>query len=443
MQQVQHHEILANLIHELKSKISEDALRDWFGSANIIFDDGYILTFPNKFICEWVSNKYLKNINAAAAKIGITLKIGIANALQTDSGSNLLQESPVASIGPAKSKKFNENFTFENFIVGKSNEMAYEAALRIAKSKEIVFNPLFIYADVGLGKTHLMHAVANYRSKNFPKQKIMYLSAEQFMNTFVKAIQQKTVLDFKDQFRSVDLLLIDDFQFLGSKDATQEEFFHTFNTLLENKKQLVISADKPPMSLPGVEARLKSRLGWGLVVDIHTATYELKLGILKNKAEQMHVEIEGHVLAYIAERITTSIRELEGAFTRVVKYAEWTHTPITIELTQKMLHNIAGSQQQQKTPANIVSYMCKAMDISFEEIKSPTRTRKIARGRQKIVYMLRKHTGISYVQIAKLLGNKDHSSIIYAEAQAKKLLKDDIDFAAEISAVEQQLKLNE
>jgi len=437
--QVQHQEILNSLIDELKPKIGEDALRDWFSSASIVYDDGYILTFPNKFVCEWVINKYSKEISVAAAKVGITMKIAIAKDVVDKDAHGIAVATNIAPAAKGPSS-FNENFTFDNFIVGKSNEMAYEAAMRIAKSKEIVFNPLFLYADVGLGKTHLMHAIANYRRAHFPKQKIIYLSAEQFMNTFVKAIQQKTVLDFKEQFRSVDLLLIDDFQFLGSKDATQEEFFHTFNTLLENKKQLVISADKPPASLPGVEARLKSRLGWGLVVDIYPATYELKLGILKSKANQMQIEVEGHVLSYIAEKVTTSIRELEGAFMRVAKYAEWTHTPITIELTEKMLQNIAGAAKT-KSPANIFNYMCKAMDITPQEIQSPTRTRKIARGRQKIVYVLRKHTGISYIQIAKLMGNKDHSSIIYAEAQAKKLLKADPEFEQDIRMIEGGLRL--
>ncbi len=439
MNPVGHQEILKSLIDELKNEIGEETLRDWFSGASIAYNDGYILAFPNQFICEWVKNKYAKNISTAASKIGITLKIEIAK----DDGLTYTSKE-TASTTPVitKTSKFNENFTFDNFVVGKSNEMAYEAALRIAKSKEIAFNPLFLYADVGLGKTHLMHAIANHREKHFPKQKIIYLSAEQFMNTFIKAIQQKTVLDFKDQFRSVDLLLIDDFQFLGSKEATQEEFFHTFNTLLENKKQLVISADKAPASLPGVEARLKSRLGWGLVVDIHPATYELKLGILKTKAQLMKIEVDEHVLSYIAEKVNTSIRELEGAFMRVTKYAEWTNTPITIELTEKMLQNISDSNKP-KSPSNILNYVCKYSEITLEEIQSATRTSKIARARQKAVFLIRKHTGISYIQIAKLLGNKDHSSIIYAENQAKKLLKEESEFESDIATIEKQLKLGQ
>lgn len=427
-------ELLKSLIEELKSKIGEDAIRDWFSNTSIAKDeDEHIFIFPNQFICEWVTNKYFRQIKNAGTKLGINIKIGIAR--------NTQPNITIETTTNIKKQKFNENFSFENFIVGKSNEMAYEAAFRVANSKDIIFNPLFLYADVGLGKTHLMHAIANTRQKKFPKQKIIYMSAEQFMNTFVKAIQQKTTLDFKDQFRSVDLLLIDDFQFLGSKEATQEEFFHTFNTLLENKKQLIISADKPPASLPGVEARLKSRLGWGLVADIHPATYELKLGILKNKADQMNLTIEGHILEYIAEKVTASIRELEGAFMRVVKYAEWMHTPITIELTEKMLYNIAGTPKP-KSPNNIISYICKLSDLTAEEVQSAVRTRKVARTRQKIVYLLRKHTGISYIQIAKLLGNKDHSSIIYAENQAKRLRKIDSEFDEAIIAIEKDLKLN-
>lgn len=424
---LRHQEILKALSEDLRDKIGESALQDWFNSASISYNNGYFLDFPNKFVSEWVANKYSPLINAAAEKIGITLKIGIAGPRIVSASENINKQT-----------KFNEKFTFENFIVGKSNEMAYEAALRVAKSKEITFNPLFIYSDVGLGKTHLMHAIANYKSAHFPKQKIVYLSAEQFMNTFVKAIQQKTTMDFKDQFRSLDLMLIDDFQFLGSKEATQEEFFHTFNTLLENKKQLIISADKPPAALPGVEARLKSRLGWGLVVDIHPATYELKLGILKNKTQTMNVEIDPNILSYIAETINTSIRELEGAFMRVVKYAEWMNTPITLELTEKMLENIASKKP--KNAQEILELMCRLLKISIEDIQGNARTRDIARARQKIVYILRKHTGMAYTQIAKILGGKDHSSIMYAEKQAHKLTKQNLEFSQDISSIESALQ---
>lgn len=430
IQSAHQQEILESLVDDIKPKIGEEAWRDWFSAISVEYteNNGYVLNFPNKFISDWVRNKYSEIIKNAADKIGISIKLGINE-----------ENTHIKTIKEDQASLFNENFTFEHFIVGKSNEMAYEAALRVAKSKKIAFNPLFIYGDVGVGKTHLMHSIANYRSEHFPNHRILYLSAEQFMNTFVRAIQKKTILEFKDEFRSVDLLLVDDFQFLGSKDATQEEFFHTFNALLESKKQLVISADKPPHSLPGVEARLKSRLGWGLVVDIHPATYELKLGILHSKAEQLHLKIDGHVLSYIAENAGGSIRELEGAFTRVIKYAEWMNAPITIELAQKMLQNI--STVKPKHGQEMLEIMCKLMEITIEDIQSKSRNRPIARARQKVVYILREHLGISYVQIAKMLGGKDHSSIIYSESQARKLKEEDSEFAADIANLEKQLNL--
>jgi len=420
-------EILDAFVEEIKPIVGENAWKDWFGSFSIVYDDGYVLAFPNKFVSEWVGNKYASAIKEFASKIGITLRIGIIEDLRNK------PDAPKTSI-------FNENFTFESFIVGKSNEMAYEAALRVAKSKKISFNPLFIYGDVGVGKTHLMNSIANYRTYNFDNQKVLYLSAEQFMNTFIRSLQKKTVLDFKDEFRSVDVLLIDDFQFLASKDATQEEFFHTFNSLLENKKQIVISADKPPNSLPGVEARLKSRLGWGLVVDIHPATFELKLGILQSKVAQQNLKIEDNILAYIAEQVGGSIRELEGALTRIIKYAEWmNNAPITMHLAQKILENISSIKP--KNPKELIEIICRILEIPVTDITGKARNRQIARARQKIVYILREHTTSSYVQIAKLLGGKDHSSIIYAESQAKKLQKEDTQFASDLLELEKRLSL--
>lgn len=420
-----HNEILSALLTDIKPKIGEDAFKDWFGGADIQYNNGYVLVFPNKFVSEWVGNHYLGYINESAEKIGISIKIGIIN-----------QQIEVQK--EKSNQKFSEDYTFENFVVGKSNEMAYEAAKRIASNTQIVFNPLFIYGNVGLGKTHLMNAIAHYRAKQFPEQKIAYLSAEKFMTSFIKAIQQKSVMGFKDEFRSVDMLLIDDFQFLGSKEATQEEFFHTFNILLEQKKQLIISADQPPSSLPGVEARLSSRLGWGLVVDIHPPTFELRVSILKAKAEKLGVEIEEEIIHYIAEISRNSIRELEGALIRVVKQSEWMNIPLTLTLAETVLQNFQNSKP--KNAEEILKKMCKLMEMELETLQGSSRQRPIVRARQKAVYLLRSLTGISYTQIAKMIGNKDHTSIMYAETQAKKLKKEDPIFQSEIEKLEKELK---
>lgn len=413
-------DLLTSITNYIRTQIGENNFRDWFSRIYITHEDGYKLNFPNKFVLEWVNNHYLHLIEQASEKIGIEIK--------TQLSSNTGQINECAQLS-----SFNNEFTFENFIVANSNEMAYEACKKIAENEEITFNPLFIYGNVGLGKTHLMHSIANYKQKHFPKKKVVYLSSEQFMNQFINALRNKTIMLFKEEFRSADILLIDDFQFLGKKEATQEEFFHTFNSLLEQKKQLIISADQPPHTLPGVESRLKSRLGWGLVVDIHPATYELKVSILQAKANKLNLHIESDILGLIAQKIHSSIRELEGAFLRVTKYAEWMKKPITSNLVHTILNNVY--ENKPKSTQEILAILCDKINFNLEELKSSARNRKTARARQKVVYLLRQSTGASYVQIAKLLGGKDHTSIIYAENKAKDLIKNDPDFATEIESL--------
>jgi chromosomal replication initiator protein len=422
-------DLLISLLEDIKPKIGESSLRDWFSQAYIKYENGYILVFPNDFIANWVRSNYIPQINESAKKIGIDIKIS------SEDQSNITEKPQISRA----QTNFNDRFTFDSFVVGNSNQMAYESALRVAQSKEITFNPLFIHGDVGLGKTHLMHAIANFRAAHFPDQRITYLSAEQFMNLFIRAIQERTVMNFKDEFRSADMLMIDDFQFLGSKEATQEEFFHTLNALLDQKKQLVISADQSPSSLPGVAARLKSRLGWGLVVDIHPATFELRVGILRNKAKSIGAEhISEDIINFIASKVENSIRELEGALIRVIKYSEWMKQPLTIELASSMLKGITSNTST--NTEEMLLTMCRHMEIDISIIKGSGRSREIARARQKAVYILRSLGGVSYVQIAKMMGNKDHSSIIYAESQAKKLKQTDPVFAKQLKNLEDSLK---
>lgn len=418
-------QISNELFEFLRTKIGDNSFRDWFKNTKIIYNDGYKLAVPNSFVYNWIKNNYDNYIQEAAKKIGIEIQIAI--------DQNLIIEAKEEQAEIQTIQEFDNKFSFENFIVGESNQIAYEACYRIATSNEIIFNPLFIYAPVGLGKTHLMNAIVNYKRQKFPQQKIAYLSAEQFMNHFVKAIQTKNTMSFKDDFRSVDVLLIDDFQFLGKKDATQVEFFHTFNTLLEQKKQLIISADVAPNLLPGVESRLKSRLGWGMVVDIHPANYELRLSIVKNKIENLKLNLPDDAAALIAKKVDSSIRELEGAFLRITKYSEWLKVPITTDLVETVLRDISPTGK--KSPEEMIKEICDFLNVSVEELKGGNRSRNLVRARQKIVFILRSVGKLSYVQIAKLIGNKDHTTIIYAETQAKKFIKEDNAFASEIETL--------
>jgi chromosomal replication initiator protein len=418
----EHQEILSSLTADLKPKVGESAWRDWFANATISYKDGYHINFPNDFVSNWVKSKYFDVIKNAATKIGIDLQI-------TSNATDAIQHS-IQLV-----KKFTSNFTFDNFIVGKPNVIAYEAAKKIAFDTSISFNPLFIHSPVGLGKTHLLHAIVQQRTKLFPNDKVLYLSAEQFMNRFVnEVIHKKNAAGFKEELRSVDVLLIDDFQFLGSKGATQEEFFHTFNALLENGKQLVITADEDPTSLPGVELRLKSRLGWGLVVNIHQPSYELKLGILQNKLAMMQcsnasmTHVSTDIIEYIAIQSTNSIRELEGSLLKIVKHAEWTKTCLTLELAQTILKPLP----KQENPITKLNKLCQFLNVDLTQIQGNSRMRPIVRARQKIVYILRHNLRLSYPKIAEMLGNKDHTSIMYAEKQAKSLQNEDASFAQDL-----------
>src|SRR5690606_27209484 len=249
-------------------------------------------------------------------------------------------------------------FTFENFVVGKPNELAYAAARKIAESDKVDFNPLFLYGGVGLGKTHLMHAIAHAIKARAPNRQILYLSAEKFMYRFIRALRFKDTMAFKEQFRSVDVLMIDDVQFIAGKDSTQEEFFHTFNALIDQRKQIILSADKSPSDLDGIEERLKSRLSWGLVADIHPSTYELRHGILQAKAERSGAAVPPNVIEFLAHKITSNIRELEGALNRIVAHAELIGRPITLENTEDVLADLLRTYDRKVTLEDIQKKVC-------------------------------------------------------------------------------------
>ena len=297
------------------------------------------------------------------------------------------QEEDASSDIEALGSQLDPRFTFDNFVVGKPNELAHAAALRVAESSEVTFNPLFLYGGVGLGKTHLMHAIAWKIRKTHPKRKVIYLSAEKFMHQFIRALRFKDTVAFKEQFRSVDVLMIDDVQFISGKDSTQEEFFHTFNALVEQNHQIIVSADKSPSDLEGMEERLKSRLGWGLVADIHPTTYELRLGILQAKADQLGIRTPPAVLEFLAHKISSNVRELEGALTRVVAHATLVGRDITLETTQDVLRDLLRANDRRATVEEIQKKVCEYYNIRVTDMHSPKRARTIARPRQIAMFL--------------------------------------------------------
>jgi chromosomal replication initiator protein len=338
------------------------------------------------------------------------------------------------------SAPLDRRFTFENFVVGKSNELAYAAARRVAEASNVPFNPLFLYGPVGLGKTHLMHAIAWEIGARYPKRRIIYLSAEKFMYQFVRALRTKDTVSFKDQFRSVDVLMIDDVQFIGGREATQEEFFHTFNALVDQNRQVVISADKSPSDLEGVEERMRSRLGWGLVADIHPTTYELRLGILQTKAERSEPDIPAKVLEFLAHKITSNVRELEGALNRIVANATLIGHPITLESTQDLLHDLLRANDRRVTIEEIQKRVSEHFNLRVTDMHSARRARAVARPRQVAMYLSKQLTARSLPEIGRKFGGRDHTTVMHAVRKIEELKATDPGFAEDVELLRRMLE---
>jgi len=337
------------------------------------------------------------------------------------------------------------NLSFDNFVVGGSNELAYAAAKRITEVERVSFNPLFLYGGVGLGKTHLMHAMALEIKKNWPERKVLYLSAEKFMYQFIKALRFKDTMSFKQQFRSVDVLMVDDIQFIAGKDSTQEEFFHTFNTLIDHNHQVVISADRSPVDLDGIEERIRSRLGWGLVTDIHASDYELRLGVLQTKAKK-HVEdnpeiiIKDNILEFLAQRIDSNIRVLEGALNRVIAYSSFVNKPLTIEMAQEVLKDLIRASQRRITIDDIQRKVADYYNIRLSDLLSARRSRTIARPRQVAMYLSKILTTRSLPEIGRKFGGRDHTTVIHAVKRIESLQDSDNAIQEEVEVLSRALE---
>jgi len=377
------------------------------------------LAAPNAFARDWVESHYAERVkdilhseNDNISRLDI-----IVHAIEEESVIPSFSEDSEDQVG------LDPRFTFDNFVVGKPNELAHAAARKVAESESVTFNPLFLYGGVGLGKTHLMHAIAWHIKKCHPKRKVIYLSAEKFMYQFVRALRFKDTVAFKDQFRSVDVLMIDDVQFISGKESTQEEFFHTFNALVDQNRQIIISADKSPSDLEGMEDRLKSRLGWGLVADIHPTTYELRLGILQAKAEKFDVTVPAAVLEFLAYKISSNIRELEGALTRVVAHATLVGRQITLESTQEVLKDLLRANDRRVTVEEIQKRVAEYYGIRLADMHSPRRARAVARPRQVAMYLSKHLTSKSLPEIGRKFGGRDHTTVLHAVKKTEELME--------------------
>jgi len=337
------------------------------------------------------------------------------------------------------SSAFDARYTFDTFVVGKPNALAHAAARRVIESKNVPFNPLFLYGGVGLGKTHLMHAIGWAMKEHWPERRVMYLSAEKFMYQFVKALRAKDTMSFKDAFRNVDVLMIDDIQFISGKESTQEEFFHTFNALVDQNKQIIISADKSPSDLIGLEERLRSRLAWGLVADIHPSTYDLRLGILQSKRDLLEADIPASVLEFLALKVTSNIRELEGALNRIVAHADVTKQDITLESTQEVLVDLLRAHDRRITIDEIQRKVAEHYNIRLTDMHSARRARNVARPRQVAMYLSKQLTARSLPEIGRKFGGRDHTTVMHAVRKIEELMEADAQIAQDVEIVRRAL----
>jgi len=336
--------------------------------------------------------------------------------------------------------RLRERYTFESFIVGPANRLAFAAADGVAGAPGRLYNPLFLYGGVGLGKTHLMHAIAWQIRKRRPDRKVVYMSAEKFMYQFIRALRSRETVQFKEQFRSVDVLMIDDVQFIAGKDSTQEEFFHTFNALVDQNKQIVLSADKSPADIEGIEDRLRSRLGWGLVADIHPTTYELRLGILQTRVEQQNMPVPPKVLEFLAHKITANVRELEGALNRLVAHATLVGRPITLENAQDVLHDLLRANDRRVTIEEIQKRVAEHFSIRLADMSSPRRARAVARPRQVAMYLAKQLTSRSLPEIGRKFGGRDHTTVMHAVRKIEELRAGDKTFSEDVELLRRMLE---
>jgi chromosomal replication initiator protein len=443
----------------LRQEFGESVYRSWL--KPLVFDKlnkiQVVLIAPTPFMRDRILSRYGDRIKTAwIVESGEVVTDCIIRAQSsTEEDPPAITNEPKTLINPSiepkrispKAKDENSlggnldaRFTFDDFVVGKPNELAYAAAQRVSGSDDVLFNPLFLYGGVGLGKTHLMHSIAWDIRRRDPSRRVLYLSAEKFMYQFIRALRFKDTMAFKDQFRSVDVLMIDDVQFIGGKDSTQEEFFHTFNALVDQNRQVIVSADKSPNDLEGLEERLKSRLGWGLVADIHPTTYELRLGILQSKVEKLGVIVPSKVLEFLAHKITSNVRELEGAMNRIAAHATLVGRDITLEATQEVLHDLLRAYDRRVTVEEIQRQVANHFQIRMGDMHSARRSRSVARPRQIAMFLAKQLTQHSLPDIGRRFGGRDHTTVLHAVKKIDELCLIDKGFYDDVEFLRRMLE---
>ena len=433
-QPISPHLLWQETLEKLKKELSKPSFETWLSSTQLLQIDGdtLVISVPNEFAKDWLESRYAPLIRSSVQSVlghSVSLQFIIPNQ-EGSSGEDPIQSLPVSSIDPQQDEPFpnslNTKYIFDTFVIGNSNRFAHAASLAVAESPAKSYNPLFIYGGVGLGKTHLMHAIGHYVLERSPKTKVLYVSSEKFTNELIDSIRDENSIEFRNHYRNVDILLIDDIQFLAGKERTQEEFFHTFNELHEANKQIIISSDRPPKEIPTLEDRLRSRFEWGLITDIQAPDLETRIAILRKKAKMENLQVPNEVMVYIADNIRSNIRELEGALIRIMAFASLSAIPITTEVAVEALKEIIPANNTKEITIDIIQQSVAGyFHLSPSEFKAKKRTRAVAFPRQIAMYLSRQLTDSSLPKIGDEFGGRDHTTVMHAHDKiSQAILKD-------------------
>ncbi|MEZ5668129.1 MAG: chromosomal replication initiator protein DnaA [Alphaproteobacteria bacterium] len=468
--------VWARVRGRMRTECGESEFRSWLKPLELIetHPRGMVLAVPSRFMRDWVATHFLDRIGQHCRdEAGYPVSVEVVarptprpsvktedageaaehdaiSGAATDAAPNGTANGAVAAVrrpaareavnGEPMGASLDPGCRFETFVVGKPNEFAYAAARRVAEAEQVPFNPLFLYGGVGLGKTHLMHAIAWEMRARFPQRKVLYMSAEYFMYRFIAALRHRDTVEFKQQLRTADVLMIDDVQFISGKDSTQEEFFHTFNALADENRQIVLSADKSPADLDGMEVRLKSRLGWGVVADIHPTDYELRLGILQARAERLNFSVSEKVLEFIAHRITGNVRELEGALNRLDAHASLIGREITLDVVPELLRDLLRANDRKVSIEEIQRKVAEHYNVKYADMMSARRARQVARPRQVAMYLAKQLTQRSLPEIGRKFGGRDHTTVMHAVRRVEELCLVDASFADDVERLRRILE---
>ena len=441
---------------EMQVALTKGNYDTWFKDTAIVSeeDDVFMIGVPNAFAREWLENKYrqqvretlqrllsrtvdVRFVNLTAASVRYD-RPGPTTSAQTSSTAQemALERGREAAVG----QLLNARYTFSNFVVGSNNRLAHAAALSVAERPGHSYNPLFIYGGSGLGKTHLMHAIGHAVIGRHPKKRVAYATSEKFTNEFINSIRAQKGEEFRERYRRIDVLLIDDIQFIAGKEGTQEEFFHTFNAIHEEGKQIVMSSDRPPKAITQLEDRLRSRFEWGLTADISAPDLETRIAILRAKAEAQNVAVPPPVIDFLAQRIVSNIRELEGALTRIAAYAALQAVPVTTQLAQEMLQNLLYNPHRKSlSPERIVETVARYYGVPLEQIKGKARDRQVVVPRQIAMYLMREETEAPLLRIGEALGGRDHSTVLHGCEKIEREMAENDDFRRDVGALRELL----